>query len=100
VSAIVVAILATTLFVVGSTRSIRLLPQQGTQMLPNPIPSPEHGAFPVATLATTLLFVGSIRERLFLAILEIQMAPSPMPAQSGLPGIEILARIGKAEIGR
>ena len=64
------------------------------------MPNPEHGAFPTVILATTLFFVGSIREILFLSMLEIQTAPFPMPTQSGLPGMGILARIGKAEIGR
>jgi hypothetical protein len=87
VSAIVVAMLATTRLVAGSTRSIRALPQHGTHTLPKPTANPEQGAFPTSMLATTLFFAGSIREMLFLMMFEIQTAPLPMPTQSGLPGM-------------
>jgi hypothetical protein len=95
-----VAMLATTWLVVTSTRSTRELPQQGTQTLPKPTPNPEHGARPTGTFAITLSVFGSIREMLSLAILEIQTASFPIATQSGLPGIEIFARMGSAEIGR
>jgi len=41
-----------------------------------------------------------MRTTLFLARFDIQTAPSPIAIQSGLPGIEIFARIGSCDTGR
>src|SRR3954468_3535130 len=51
---IVVGMLAITLFVETSIRSMRAAPQQGTHKLSNPSPSPEQGESPTEIFATTL----------------------------------------------
>src|SRR5437867_4635543 len=52
---------ATISFVFTPIRDIVLSPQLGTQMLPNPAASPEHGFFPTSIVAATVFVFASSR---------------------------------------
>jgi hypothetical protein len=91
---------AVTILVVVSTRSTRRSPQLGTHKPPKPTASPEQGWRPTATVVAMLFVAGSIRDTLFFAAFEIQTALLSIPTQSGLPGIESFAKIGKSVIER
>ena len=69
-----------------SLRSSRVIvesPQLGTQTLPNPAASPEHGCFPTANGVMALLF-GSSRPTVFFGEFETQTSLS-IAIQSGAP---------------
>src|SRR5580693_3450702 len=83
----VAATAATTALVLMSTRETTFSPQLGTQMLPKPAASPEHGRRPTVIAASTLLVLGSSRWIVFLGPFETQTASSVITCQSGVPSI-------------
>src|SRR5215831_9246115 len=76
---------ALTLFVFVSMRDIVLSPQFGTQILPKPQASPEHGRLPTSTAATTVLVFTSRRWTVFFGPFVTQTASSVRTCQSGVP---------------
>src|SRR5450432_1134271 len=91
---------AVTWLVLRSMRESVLSPQFGTQMLPNPSASPEHGCLPTAMAATTVLVFGSSRCTMPLGPLATHTASPVMTCQSGAPGTGKTASGLMADISR
>src|SRR5438552_1424325 len=77
-----------------------LSPQFGTQTLPKPHASPEHGRLPTSTAVTTVLVFTSRRWTVFFGPLVTQTESSVSTCQSGVPSAEKTAIGVTADIWR
>src|SRR5438552_3080111 len=76
---------ATTLFLLMSTRESVLSVQLGAQMLPKPAARPEHGRFPTSIVAATVFVFTSSLWIVFLGPFATQTESSVRTCQSGVP---------------